>query len=94
MGISSDSTFAPLFLFCSSKHEELSMPDSEPPTEAEIDAVIEEFGGDLREAIRALLSDLAILAADFAGSVSRGYMRCGLPEGGPVRRSAGKLTRT
>ena len=51
------------------------MDDSAEPTEADIDAVVEEFGGDLREAIRALLHDIAVLAADLASTVSRGYVR-------------------
>ena len=45
------------------------------PTAAEVDAVIAEFDGDLRAAIAALLHDLAMLAADFDRSVSRGYVR-------------------
>ena len=44
-------------------------------TEAEIDAVVEEFGGDLRAAIRALLHDLAVLTLDRTLTVSRGYVR-------------------
>lgn len=51
------------------------MDDSPDPTDVEIDAVVEEFGGDIRAAIRALLHDLAVLAADFAAAVSRGYVR-------------------
>ncbi|MDX7952899.1 hypothetical protein P7D22_17170 [Lichenihabitans sp. Uapishka_5] len=51
------------------------MDDVDQPTEAEVDAVIAEFDGDLREAIRALLHDIAQLAADFSSSVSRGYVR-------------------
>ena len=51
------------------------MAESAEPTDAEIDAVIEEFGGDPREAIRALLSDVATLAADYESAVSRGYGR-------------------
>lgn len=51
------------------------MADSAEPTEAEIDAVVEEFGGDLRAAIRALLHDLAVLGTDFEAAVSRGYVR-------------------
>lgn len=47
------------------------------PEDPEVDAVIDEFGGDLRAAIRALLHDLAVLAADFAAAVSRGYVRGG-----------------
>lgn len=49
-------------------------PDQDP-TDAEVDAVLEEFGGDARDAIRALLHDLAVLAADYEASVSRGYVR-------------------
>ena len=51
------------------------MGESCEPTEAEIDAVVEELGGDLRAAIRALLHDLAVLALDRALTVSRGYVR-------------------
>ena len=47
---------------------------------AEVEAVVREFGGDLRAAIRALLHDLAALAADFAETVSWGYVRGGVPE--------------
>ena len=51
------------------------MAESTEPTEAEIDAVIEEFGGNAREAVRALLRDVATLAADYQAAVSRGYVR-------------------
>lgn len=37
--------------------------------------MIAEFDGDLRAVIGALLHDLAVLAADFSQSVSRGYVR-------------------
>lgn len=47
------------------------------PTDAEVDAIIAEFGGDVRAAIRALLHDIAVLAEDFTASVSRGYIRRG-----------------
>ena len=49
------------------------------PAEADIDAVLAEFGGDVRAAIRALLHDLAILAADYEASVSHGYVRGAIP---------------
>ena len=49
------------------------------PAEADIDAVLYEFKGDAREAIRALLHDLAILAADYESSVSHGYVRGDIP---------------
>lgn len=44
-------------------------------TDEEIDAVLAEFGGDARQAIRALLHDLTRLAIDAEASVSRGYVR-------------------
>lgn len=44
------------------------------PTEADIDAVLAEAGGDAREAIRMLLSDLDALARDHNASVSHGYV--------------------
>jgi hypothetical protein len=47
-------------------------------TEEEIDALVAEFGGDPREAIRALLHDLTELAIDSEAAVSRGYVRGGL----------------
>lgn len=45
------------------------------PAEPDIDAVIYEFGGDTREAIRALLADIAALAADAESGMSNGYVR-------------------
>lgn len=45
------------------------------PSEADVDAVLAEFAGDHRAAIRALLHDVASLAADYDLSVSRGYVR-------------------
>lgn len=53
-------------------------------TDDEIDAIIEECGGNPREAIRVLLHDLAALAIDAEASVSRGYVRGRLP---PFRRN-------
>ncbi len=41
----------------------------------DIDAAIAEAGGDPREAVRALLHDIAVLAMDHARSVSSGYRR-------------------
>ena len=49
--------------------------DDEGPTDTDVDAVIQEFKGDLRGAIHALLHDLWILAADFTEAVSLGYVR-------------------
>ena len=45
------------------------------PSDEEIDAIIAEFGGDPRVAIRALLHDLTELALDSEAAVSRGYVR-------------------
>lgn len=44
-------------------------------TEEEIDALVAEFGGDPRAAIRALLHDLTKLAIDSETAVSRGFVR-------------------
>jgi len=41
----------------------------------DVDAAIAEAGGNPREAIRALLHDIAVLALDHARSVSSGYRR-------------------
>ena len=54
--------------------------ESDGPLESEVDAVIAEFGGDMRQAIRALLADLAALAADYEADVSKGYVQ------GEIRR--------
>ncbi|MDB5592358.1 hypothetical protein [Enterovirga sp.] len=56
------------------------------PSEADVDAVLREFGGDAREAIRALLHDIAVLAGDFEASVSHGFVRGALPRLGLKRR--------
>lgn len=52
-------------------------PEPEPafPTEADVDAVLYEFKGDARAAIRGLLHDLASLAEDANSTTSRGYVR-------------------
>lgn len=44
-------------------------------TDEEIDAVVAEFGGDYRDAIRALLHDLTQLALDSEAAVSKGFVR-------------------
>lgn len=67
------------------------MGDPDEPTEAEVEAVIEEFGGDLRAAIRALLHDITVLASDLAATVSRGYVR-GRASPGSLRVSGDKDT--
>ena len=69
------------------------MADSEPepafPTEADVNAILAEFHGDAREAIRALLHDLTVLAADYESSVSKGYVRGAIPVL-PVRNHAAR----
>jgi hypothetical protein len=55
------------------------------PSESDIDAVLAEFGGDPREAVRALLADIATLAADYQADVSRGFVRGEIPRL-PARR--------
>ena len=55
------------------------------PTERDIDAILEEFKGDARESIRALLTDIATLAADYETDVSYGYVR-GVVPSLPVKR--------
>lgn len=50
-------------------------PDAPLITDGDVDAAITEAGGDPREAVRALLHDIAILALDHARSVSTGYRR-------------------
>ncbi len=52
-----------------------SEPDDLVVSEDDIDAAITEAGGDPREAVRALLHDIAVLALDHARSVSSGYRR-------------------
>lgn len=47
----------------------------EETTGAEIDAVPEEFKGNLRDSIGALLRDLKVLAEDSNRKVSKGYVR-------------------
>ncbi|WP_146144793.1 hypothetical protein [Phreatobacter cathodiphilus] len=44
-----------------------SMAMDGPETDAEVEAVLAEFDGDVRRAIRALLDDIAALAEDRAG---------------------------
>ena len=53
------------------------MPDDsdDPSSDALVDAVLEEFGGNPRAAIKALLHDIDALARDFSNNVSRGYVR-------------------
>ncbi len=53
------------------------MPDQDEtgPTETDVDALIQEFKGDHRSAIHALLHDLWTLAGDFSAAVSLGYVR-------------------
>lgn len=50
-------------------------PDPFEPTEDEVRAVIEEADGDAVKAVRALLRDLAVMAADADAAASRGFLR-------------------
>ena len=47
--------------------------------EAEIDRLLEEFGGDARAALGAVLHDLDLIVADYEASLSGGYVRRGQP---------------
>lgn len=44
------------------------------PTDVDVDAIVAEFKGDARAAIKALLADLDALARDRNSSVSFGYV--------------------
>ena len=55
--------------------DEAHEPEEAFPTEADVDAVLYEFKGDARAAIRGLLHDLAALAADANSTTSHGYVR-------------------
>ncbi|QEL24825.1 hypothetical protein FQV39_21230 [Bosea sp. F3-2] len=57
----------------------------------EIDAVLEEAGGDAREAIRMLLRDLAVMAADADAAASRGFLRGRFSEGWRRPRTVDEL---
>ncbi|NNM72081.1 hypothetical protein [Enterovirga aerilata] len=60
--------------------DEPEQTDEAFPTDDDVDAVIAEFGGDAREAVRALLHDISIFAGDFEASVSHGFVRGGIPK--------------
>ena len=74
--------------------DESAIDDASFPSEEDVDAVVAEFGGDHRAAIRALLHDVAALAADYDLSVSRGYVRrdtvriVNVSRRGPIGRSS------
>jgi len=57
------------------EEQEPAAPAIPPVTDEVIDAVLYEAKGDAREAIRALLHDLAALASDADRLVSYGYVR-------------------
>jgi hypothetical protein len=57
------------------------------PTEADVDAILAEFGGNAREATRALLHDISILAQDYEVAVSRGFVRGDVPRLETKRRA-------
>lgn len=50
------------------------MAEHDPQRDEAIDAVLAEFNGDYRAAIKALLHDIDVLARD-AENVSRGFVR-------------------
>lgn len=56
-------------------------PDPFAVSDEEIDAVLEEASGDSREAIRMVLRDLAVMAADADAASSRGFLRGRFSEG-------------
>lgn len=56
-------------------------PDPFEPSEDEVRAVIEEMDGDAVKAVRALLRDLAVMAADADATASRGFLRGRFSEG-------------
>lgn len=56
-------------------------PDPFSVSDQEVDAVLEEAAGDSREAIRMLLRDLAVMAADADAASSRGFLRGRFSEG-------------
>ena len=58
-----------------------TLSDLEEVSEAEIDEVLAEFGGDQRAAIRALLQDMTTLQLDANRSASRGFLRGFFAEG-------------
>lgn len=64
---------------------ELHPPPEPWPTEVHVDAVLYEFKRDAREAIRALLADIATLAEDANAAVSRGFVRGHDFRQGPLR---------
>lgn len=43
--------------------------------EAEVDALLAEFDGNARAALKVLLHDLEVLARDYSADISRGYVR-------------------
>lgn len=54
---------------------QVEQPEFFDATDDEIDAVVAEFGGDYRQAIRALLHDLTQIALDSKAAVSKGSVR-------------------
>lgn len=56
-------------------------PDAFAVSDEEVDAVLEEVGGDSWEAIRMVLRDLAVMAADADAASSRGFLRGRFSEG-------------
>ena len=63
------------------EHQRAPEPDPFAVSDEEVDAVLEEAGGDSREAIRLVLRDLAVMAADADAASSRGFLRGRFSEG-------------
>lgn len=69
------SGFCSYFVLMGEQAMEQDQPAPQSVSEEEIDAVLQEANGDAREAIRALLHDIAELARDADRLVSHGYVR-------------------
>jgi hypothetical protein len=57
------------------KPKQAENPPPNATNVAEVDSVLDEFGGDARAAIGALLHDMHTLALDAEASTARGYVR-------------------
>lgn len=66
-------------------------PDPFAVGDDEVDAVLAEAGDDAREAVRMLLRDLAVMAADADAAASRGFLRGRFSEGWRRPRTVDEL---
>ena len=62
---------------CRLMAEHVPGADVREEADPDVEAVLAEFGGNPRVAIRALLDDLGTLAGDYARDVSPGFIRAG-----------------